>query len=104
MQEVFVDVREHARRCLKAMVCGLETCVLVAVLVRSVAGEDGRNVEDYRGFFVGEAVLRRRFVGESIEPIPMSALPYFHALAGDAPILPSKADPYMILINWKPQI
>jgi len=53
---------------LEGVVGGLEADVFVAVLVGRVAGEDGGDVEDDRGFFVGEGVLGGWFVGEGVEP------------------------------------
>jgi len=53
---------------LEGVVGGLEADVFVAVLVGRVAGEDGGDVEDDGGFFVGERVLGGWFVGEGVEP------------------------------------
>lgn len=50
------------------MIRRLQTCVFKAVLVRSVARKNGRNVENNRSFLVSEGILRNWFVGESIEP------------------------------------
>jgi hypothetical protein len=69
VQKVLIDICEHASRSLEAVVCGLETRVFMPILVRGMAGEDGGDVEDYGGFLVCEAVLRRRFVGECVEPV-----------------------------------
>jgi hypothetical protein len=68
VEEVLVDVGEHAGGGLERVVRRLEADILVAVLVGGVAREDGRDVEDDGGLFVGERVLRRGLVGEGVEP------------------------------------
>lgn len=50
------------------MVRCLEANIFVAVLVRGVAGKDGRDVEYDGGFLVCERVLRCRLVCKGIEP------------------------------------
>jgi hypothetical protein len=52
VEEILVDVREHAGGGLERVVRGLEADILVAVLVRGVAGEDGGDVEDDGGLLV----------------------------------------------------
>lgn len=57
------------------MVCGFEADLLMAVLVRSVAGENGGDVEDDAGFLVGEGVLRGGLMCEGVEPGAVSLCP-----------------------------
>jgi hypothetical protein len=68
MEEVLVDISEHARRGLKVMVGSLERGLLATVLGSSMAGEDSRYVEDDGGFFKSKRILRGGFMGEGIEP------------------------------------
>ena len=53
MEEVFVNVRKHARRGLEGVVGSLEGRVVGSVLEGSMAGEDGGDIEDNRGLFKG---------------------------------------------------
>jgi hypothetical protein len=69
VEEILVDVREHAGRSLEGMVSCLEPGLFGARLVGGMAGQDGRDVEDDRGFFEGERVLRGGLVGERIVPV-----------------------------------
>jgi hypothetical protein len=57
VEKVLIDVREHASGSLEGVVCSLEADIFVSILVGSVAGEDGGDVEDDGGLFVGEGVL-----------------------------------------------
>jgi hypothetical protein len=68
MEEVLVDISEHARRGLKVMVGSLERGLLATVLGSSMAGEDSRYVKDDGGFFKSKRILRGGFMGEGIEP------------------------------------
>lgn len=68
MEEVFVDISEHASGCLEGMIGCLESSVFVSVLICSMAGQNGGDVEDDGGFLVGQRVLCGGFVGECIEP------------------------------------
>lgn len=68
MQEVLVYVGEHAGGSLEGVVGCFESGLFEAVLVRRMAGEHGRDVEDDRSFLEREGVLRGGFVCESVEP------------------------------------
>jgi hypothetical protein len=72
MKEIFIDISKHASRRLERMICRLEPRLIKPVLIRSMAGKDGRDVEDDGGLFVGERVLGSGFVGKSIEPTLIS--------------------------------
>jgi len=50
------------------MVCGLEPGVFVTVLVRSMAGEDSRDVENYGRLLIREGVLRGWFMCKCVKP------------------------------------
>lgn len=52
MEEVLVDVCEHAGRSLKGMVCRLQSGVIETVLVRCMARKDGGDVEYYGSLLV----------------------------------------------------
>lgn len=54
------------------MICRLESGLIKPVLIGSVARKDRGYVEDDRGFFIRERILRSRFVGKSIEPTLIS--------------------------------
>jgi hypothetical protein len=84
VEEVFVDVGEHAGRCLEVVVCGLETGIVGAILVCGMAGKNSRDVENDRGFFECEGVLRGWLVSERI--------------------IPSKGDLDMALINRESEV
>lgn len=51
------------------MIGRLEPDIFVAILVGSMTGQDGRDVEDDAGFLVCERVLRGRLVCKRIEPV-----------------------------------
>ena len=69
MEEVLIDVGEHPRGRLEGVICGFEANILGAVLVRGVAGEYGRNIENNRSFLECQRVLRCRLVGKRIIPM-----------------------------------
>ncbi len=68
MQEVLVDICEHAGGGLERVVGGLESGLFEAVLVRRMAREHSGNIEDDRSFLECERVLRGGFVRESVKP------------------------------------
>lgn len=74
MQEVLVDICEHASGGLERVVGGFESGLLEAVLVRCMAGEHSGNVEDDRSFLERERVLRGGFVCESVKPADQKML------------------------------
>ena len=73
MQEVLVDVGEHACGSLERVIGGLEAGIIGTVLVCGMTGQDGRDVEDNRCFLVCERVLGSGFVCEGIIPMGWSA-------------------------------
>lgn len=73
MKKIFIDVSEHTGRGLERMICRLEPGFIKPVLIGSVTRKDGGYVEDDRGFFVSERILRSGFVGKSIEPTLISS-------------------------------
>lgn len=76
VEEVLVDVGEHAGGCLEGVVGHLQPGILGAVLGGGVAGEDGGDVEDDGGLFEGEGELRRGLVGEGVEPAQLELVPH----------------------------
>ena len=50
------------------MVCSLPARVFGTVLICGIAGQDGGDVEYYRGFLVRERVLGRGFMCEGVKP------------------------------------
>lgn len=68
MKKILIYICEHAGGSLEGVIGCFEACVFMAVLVRGMAGEDGGDVEYYRGFLECEGILRRGFVSEGIKP------------------------------------
>src|SRR4051794_449245 len=73
VKKVFVYIGKHAGGRLEGVVGSLEARVFETVLVRGVAGENGRDVVDYRRLLVCERVLGGGFVREGIIPAAGSA-------------------------------
>lgn len=69
VQEILVDIGKHAGRSLEIAVCSFEGYGIMAGLLCGMTGEYGGDVEDGRGFFVSEGVLRGGLVGKGIVPI-----------------------------------
>ena len=105
MQEILVDIGEHAGGCLEGMVSSLEACIFMSVLMGSVAGEDSCNIEDYGSFFVGKRVLGGRLVCKGIEPglknVPLQSIFHVSFYTG---YLPGKGDLYVVLVDREPQV
>ncbi len=74
MQEVLVYICEHAGGGLERVVGGFKSGLFEAVLMRRMAREHSRNVEDDRSFLECERVLRGGFVRESVEPADQKML------------------------------
>lgn len=82
------------------------------VLVRSMAGKDGGDVEDNGCLFEGKRILRGRFMCEGIEPKSESVRSFVPIYAdrsvcgGGWPVfdacLPSEANFNVILVDGKP--
>lgn len=68
VQEIFVDICEHAGSRLEGMVSCLKACIFVSVLMSSMTGEDSGNIEDNGCLFIGKRVLRSWLVCKGIEP------------------------------------
>ena len=69
MQEVFVDISEHACGCLERVECRFETKLFGTILVRSMTGQNSRDIEDDGCLFVRERELRRGLVSKSVIPV-----------------------------------
>lgn len=82
------------------MVRGLEPDIFVAVLVCSVAGQDGRDVENDACFFVGEGVLGGGFVCECVEPGSVSPCLCKHVVL----TVPCKTDLDVVLVDWESEV
>ena len=68
MQEILVDVGEHARGCLERVVGRLKPGVVGSVLVGGMAGQDGGDIEDDGRFLKGQGILGGRLMSEGIIP------------------------------------
>ena len=101
MQEVLVDVREHAGGSLEGVVRGLEPDILVSVLIRSMTRQDCGYVEDDRTLLIRQRVLRCRFVGKGIEPCAVSAASRYMAPSAG---LPCEGDLDVVLVHGKAQV
>jgi hypothetical protein len=70
-----------------------------------MAGEDGRDVEDDRGLFVSERVLRGGFVSKGIEPAEVSKVYTCGVnMSRSGRDGPGKRDLDVVLIDRKAQI
>lgn len=86
------------------MVGNFEHCLLVAVLVGGMAGENGRDVEDDGSLLVGERVLRGGFVGKGIEPVEVKGSVGVEAEAELYRNGPGEGDLDVVLVDGEAQI